>query len=120
MLSGIYYSIYWFIYPLTVSIQVTDVPELLIHFTMFLQNKHDKDVHTVLTEFEIISEKFHLTYIFDAGSRHTNCQAPTTNRWYHFRCRIATQDQSASGHVLFHGSTQGMLSIFGEFVNLCQ
>lgn len=36
-----------------VSIQARDVPELLIHFTMFLQNKHNKDVNTVLTESEM-------------------------------------------------------------------
>lgn len=30
------------------------------------------------------------------------------------------QDQSAGGHTLVHGSLQGMLSIFNEFVNFCQ
>lgn len=86
-----------------IHIQITAIPELLTHLTVFLLNQRQN-----------------VTYIVNAGSRHTNCQAPTTNRWYHFRCRIATQDQSAGGHILFHGSAQGMLGIFREFVNLCQ
>lgn len=49
-----------------------------------------------------------------------NCQAPTADRGDHLRCGIATQDQPAGGHVLLHGSAQGMLSILCEFVHLCQ
>lgn len=86
-----------------ISIQTTAVPEFLIHFTTFLQ----KHVHN-------------LTYIVNAGSRYADRQAPTANGGYDFRCGVTAQDQPAGGHVLFHGSAQSVLGIFGEFVNLCQ
>lgn len=102
-MSGVYYYVHWFAHLLMISIQTIAVPELLTHFTVFLQK-----------------QTRNLTHIFNAGSGHTNRQAPTTNRWYHFRCGIAAQDEPAGGHILFHGSAKGMLSIFGEFVNLRQ
>jgi hypothetical protein len=44
------------------------------------------------------------TYIFDAGSRHTNCQAPASDRGYHLGCGIAAQDEPAGRHVFLHSS----------------
>lgn len=59
------------------------------------------------------------TYIFNAGSRHSDGQASALNRCYNFWDGVAAQDQPAGCHVLLHCSSQSMLGIFSQFVDFC-
>lgn len=65
-------------------------------------------------------QTFLLAHMANAGGRHVNCLTPTTKGRCHTGCRTATQDQPAGTRTLSRGSTQGILSIFGAFVTLCQ
>lgn len=66
------------------------------------------------------SLRFLRTYLRFGGRRHSDAQAPRSQRRDQFAGRVATQDQSTRRGVLFHGPTQRGLGLSRQPVHLVQ
>lgn len=59
-------------------------------------------------------------YHINCGSRHPHSKTPTADGRYDFTGGVAAKDDSTGGHVLLHGSPEGMLCILGQPINFSQ